>query len=328
MFEYRRHIDEHMAALLGNADDDAIATLRPLVEIGLNHEQQHQELMVTDIKHVFAVNPLRPVYRERASTPSRSAPPLEFVAFEGGVREIGHDGDGFAFDNEGPRHKAYVAPFALANRLVTNGEYLRFIEDGGYRRAELWMSEGWASVLENEWSEPFYWERTRDAEPGDARGWRMFTLAGMRDVDPNEPVTHLSWYEADAYARWADARMPTEEEWEVAAASIAPRGNFVEAGLLHPAVADPATATNGLMQMFGDAWEWTRSPYSPYPGYKPVAGALGEYNGKWMVNQFVLRGGSVATPSSHIRATYRNFFAPATTWQFSGLRLATDEPRK
>ena len=319
VFEYRRHVDEHMGALLDGADDAQSGQLRPLVEIGLNHEQQHQELMLTDIKHVFAVNPLRPVYRPRAPEPHRRAPALDFIAFEGGIHEIGHDGEGFAFDNEGPRHKAYVAPFLLANRLVTNGEYLAFIDDGGYRRAELWMSEGWATVLANQWSEPFYWERK-----GDGDAWRMFTLSGMRDVDPDEPVTHLSWYEADAYARWADARLATEQEWEVAAAGVPLTGNLVEAGRLHPTVADPTTATNGLMQMFGDVWEWTRSPYSPYPGYKPEPGALGEYNGKWMVNQFVLRGGSVATPASHIRSTYRNFFAPAATWQFSGLRLARD----
>ena len=316
VFEYRRHVDEHMTALL---ERGAEAELRPLVEIGLNHEQQHQELMLTDIKHVFSVNPLRPVYRERNTSPTRSAPALDFIAFDGGVREIGHGGGGFAFDNEGPRHKAYVAPFLLANRPVTNGEYLAFLDDGGYLRPELWMSEGWATVQASQWSEPFYWERPRDGA-----GWRLFTLSGMRDVDPNEPVTHLSWFEADAYARWADARLPTEEEWEVAASGIPIGGNLVEAGTLHPAVADPASATNALMQMYGDVWEWTRSPYSPYPGYKPVPGALGEYNGKWMVNQFVLRGGSVATPASHIRPTYRNFFAPATTWQFSGVRLARD----
>ena len=319
VLDYRRHVDEHMATLLERGDE---VQLRPLVEIGLNHEQQHQELMLTDIKHVFAVNPLRPVYRARAETPAREAPALEFVDFEAGVREIGHDGRGFAFDNEGPRHKVYVEAFALANRLVTNGEYLAFIDDGGYRRPELWMSEGWATVQTNQWSEPFYWERADDDS-----GWRMFTLSGMRDVDPAEPVTHLSWFEADAYARWAGARLPTEQEWEVAAAGIPVGGNLVEAGVLHPTVADPATATNRLMQMYGDVWEWTRSQYSPYPGYNPAPGALGEYNGKWMVNQFVLRGGSVATPASHIRATYRNFFAPAATWQFTGVRLARDVTR-
>ncbi|HUF12497.1 MAG TPA: ergothioneine biosynthesis protein EgtB [Longimicrobiales bacterium] len=327
VFEYRRHVDEHVRQLLG--DQSKAATLRSVIEIGLNHEQQHQELMLTDIKHVFSVNPLRPAYRDRlpassaAPSPTASAPgpapALEFVPFEGGVFEIGQAGDGFAFDNEGPRHKAYVAGFQLANRLVTNGEYRAFIEDGGYRRADLWMSEGWATVQENEWSEPFYWER-----PSGERGWRHYTLAGMRDVDPDEPVTHVSWYEADAYARWAGARLPTEQEWEVAAAGQPIRGNFVEQQRVHPAPADPATAADGLMQMFGDVWEWTRSPYSPYPGYRPPPGALGEYNGKWMVNQFVLRGGSVATPLSHIRGTYRNFFPPAATWQFTGIRLAKD----
>jgi ergothioneine biosynthesis protein EgtB len=319
VFAYRRHVDEHMRSLLDDADDALRAQLLPLVEIGLNHEQQHQELMLTDIKHVFSVNPLRPAYRERANTPAPAPPRLAFVAFDEGMHELGHGGDDFAFDNEEPRHKAYVGRFLLANRLVTNGEFLAFIEDGGYQRPELWMSEGWATGQANGWTEPFYWER-----PGDGRGWRHFTLAGMRDVDPNEPVAHVSWYEADAYARWADARLPTEQEWEVAAAGIPIEGNFVERGRLHPAAADPATATNGLMQMYGEVWEWTRSPYSPYPGYRPAPGALGEYNGKWMVNQFVLRGGSVATPVSHIRRTYRNFFAPTATWQFTGIRLARD----
>ena len=320
VYAFRRHVDEHMGTLLSNADDTLLAQLRPLVEIGLNHEQQHQELMVTDIKHVFSVNPLRPAYRERTLATSAPPPPLRFVELGEGVFEIGHTGDAFSFDNEGPRHKAYVGRFALANRLVTNGEYLAFIEDGGYAKPELWMSEGWATVQANEWTEPFYWER-----PADDRGWRLFTLSGMRDVDPHEPVTHLSWFEADAYARWAGARLPTEQEWEVAAEGVPVRGNFVEQGRLHPAPADPAEAApNGLMQMYGDVWEWTRSQYSPYPGYAPAAGALGEYNGKWMVNQFVLRGGSVATPVSHIRRTYRNFFAPAATWQFTGVRLAKD----
>ena len=228
VFAYRRHVDEHMRTLLDDASKRA--ELHPLLDIGLNHEQQHQELMLTDIKHVFSVNPLRPAYRERALDSAGEAAPLDFVAFDGGVYEIGHAGGGFAFDNEEPRHKAYVDRFLLANRLVTNGEYLAFMEDGGYRRPELWMSEGWATVQANEWSEPFYWERAAEAD-----GWRHYTLAGMRDVDPREPVTHLSWYEADAYARWADARLPTEQEWEVAAATQPIRGNFVEQDRLHPA---------------------------------------------------------------------------------------------
>ena len=317
VFEYRRHVDAHMRSLLEGADRAALETLLPLLEIGLNHEQQHQELMLTDIKHVFSVNPLRPAYRERAIVAAPPAPALRFVEFGEGLFEIGHEGPGFAFDNEGPRHRVFLERFALADRLVTNGEYLAFMEDGGYRSPDLWMSEGWATVQANEWTEPFYWERGDD-------GWRHYTLAGMRDVDPNEPVTHLSWFEADAYARWAGARLPTEHEWEVAAAGQPVRGNFVEQDRLHPAPADPASAVDGLMQMYGDVWEWTRSPYSPYPGYHAAPGALGEYNGKWMVNQFVLRGGSVATPLSHIRKTYRNFFAPAATWQFTGVRLARD----
>lgn len=314
VYAYRRHVDEHMEDLLGSADGAMLDVLRPLVEIGLHHEQQHQELLVTDIKHVFSVNPLRPVYREQATEPSPPAPPLEWVSFPEGLYRIGHEGDGFAYDNEGPRHRVFLEGFQLASRLVTNGEYLEFMQDGGYQRPELWLSAGWATAQENEWTEPFYWER-RDGE------WQMFTLSGMRGVDPNEPVTHVSYFEADAFARWAGARLPTEAEWEAAAESTPIEGNFVEGQRFHPA---PASAGGALTQMFGDAWQWTRSQYSPYPGYQPVPGALGEYNGKFMCNQFVLRGGSCATPASHIRRSYRNFFPPDACWQFTGVRLARD----
>jgi ergothioneine biosynthesis protein EgtB len=314
VYAYRRYVDEHLLALLGGADRATLEVLRPLLEIGLHHEQQHQELLVTDIKHVFSVNPLRPVYREQPAETHPAPPPLEWAAFPEGVYWIGHDGDGFAYDNEGPRHRVFLEAFQLASRLVTCGEYLAFMEDGGYARPELWLSAGWATVQENEWTEPFYWER-RDGE------WWTFTLSGMRRVDPNEPVAHLSYFEADAYARWAGARLPAEAEWEVASTRAALGGSFVESLRFHPA---PPAGGGALTQMFGDVWEWTRSQYSPYPGYQPAPGALGEYNGKFMCNQFVLRGGSCATPRSHIRRSYRNFFPPEACWQFTGVRLAKD----
>jgi ergothioneine biosynthesis protein EgtB len=307
VFHYRRHVDDGMHALLAAGHDD----VAPLVEIGLNHEQQHQELMLTDIKHVFSVNPLRPAYREADFAPQQAVP-LEWIRHEGGLCEIGHTGSGFSYDNESPRHRIWLEPFALASRTVTCGEYLEFMADGGYTRPELWASLGWATVQEQEWTEPFYWEQ-RDGE------WWLYTLHGMRAVDPAEPVCHLSWFEADAFARWAGARLPTEGEWEVAAAAVPVAGNFVESGALHPRAAG---AGGGLQQLHGDVWEWTQSQYSPYPGYAPPPGALGEYNGKFMCNQFVLRGGSCATSLSHIRPTYRNFFPPDATWQFSGVRLA------
>ena len=318
VYDFRHHVDEHMSRLIEGADDALFATLYPLIDIGLHHEQQHQELMVTDIKHVFSVNPLRPAYRERPAERAGDAPALAWIDFDEGLHEIGHQGDGFSYDNESPRHRSFVQAFRLANRLVTNGEYLEFMRDGGYDNPVLWLSEGFATAQEREWTEPFYWEQ-RDGE------WWHYTLAGMRRVDPAEPITHLSYFEADAYARWADARLPTEQEWEVASAGVPIGGNFADEGRFHPAPADPSSAApNGLMQMYGDVWEWTRSQYSPYPGYRPAPGALGEYNGKFMCNQFVLRGGSVATSRSHIRPTYRNFFHPASTWQFTGLRLARD----
>lgn len=316
VFAYRRHVDAAMAELLERSANDA--TVAGLLALGLNHEQQHQELMLTDIKHVFSVNPLRPAYRPQAPRPASALPELAWERFDGGLHEIGHAGAGFSYDNETPRHRVFVEPFRLASRLATNGEYLAFMEDGGYERPELWLSMGWAAVQEHDWSEPFYWER-RGGE------WWMFTLSGMRRVASDEPVCHLSYFEADAFARWRGARLPTEAEWEIAAASSgssAERGNLVEDGALHPL---PAQQGDGSMQqMFGDLWEWTQSQYSPYPGYRPAAGAIGEYNGKFMCNQFVLRGGSCATPRTHIRATYRNFFPPEATWQFTGVRLADD----
>jgi len=325
VYRYRRHVDEHMERLLERAagDPELAAAVDPVVTIGIHHEQQHQELLLTDIKHVFSVNPLRPAYRAGPLERGGRTPELDWRAFEGGLVRIGHDGEGFAYDNEGPRHRAFLEAFLLADRLVTSGEFLAFMEDGGYRTPELWLSDGWAAAREKDWTEPFYWEE-RGGE------WWQFTLSGMRPVDPHEPVCHLSYYEAEAYARWAGARLPTEEEWEVAASSRPIRGNLVESGRLHPAPvcaeASPPDPSSGppLRQLWGDVWEWTRSPYSPYPGYEAPPGALGEYNGKFMSNKFVLRGGSCATSATHIRATYRNFFPPDATWQFTGLRLARD----
>lgn len=312
VFAYRAYVDEHMVRLIEHSDEPARAVLAPLVEVGLNHEQQHQELLLTDIKHVLSVNPLRPVFREIEGRPEHPIPPLVWHAFDEGLYEIGHDGEGFAFDNEGPRHRVYVQPFELASRLVTCGEYLDFIRDGGYERPELWLSMGWATVRERGWREPFYWE------PDGQGGYVHFTLTGERPVDPDEPACHLSYFEADAFARWAGARLPTEAEWEVAAQTASLGGSYVDAGWMHPVRA----SGEGIVQLFGEVWQWTRSQYEPYPGYAPVEGALGEYNGKFMCNQFVLRGASCATSRSHARHTYRNFFPPDACWQFTGLRLA------
>ena len=310
---YRRHVDEGMAELIEQNGDG----MEHLLDVGINHEQQHQELMVTDIKHVFSVNPLHPVYREEGESRRWTAPALAWHPFEGGVVEIGHEGGAFAFDNETPRHKVYLEPYALASRPVTAGEYIEFIDDGGYRRPDLWLSDGWDAVRGRSWTAPLYWE-ARDG------AWFHFTLAGLRAVRHEEPVCHVSYYEADAYARWAGARLPTEPEWEAAAADSPLDGNFVETGRLHPApFAGPPTG-KAPAQLFGDVWEWTASPYVSYPGYRPPEGALGEYNAKFMSNRFVLRGGSCATPQRHMRVTYRNFFDPHLRWQFMGLRLARD----
>jgi ergothioneine biosynthesis protein EgtB len=314
VYRYRREIDDAMRRLLAGATDERT---RAVVDVGLNHEQQHQELILTDLKHLLAQNPLHPVYRPALETAAvQPAPgPARWQVHAGGVVEIGHAGDGFAFDNESPRHRVYLEPFALASRLVTNGEYCQFIDDGGYRRPELWLSEGWDVVAQQSWQSPLYWERATD-------GWRQFTLCGQQPLAPAEPACHLSYYEADAFARWAGARLPREEEWEAVAAAEAVRGNFVEGGRLQPAAA--VERGDALVQLFGEVWQWTQSAYAPYPGYRPPQGALGEYNGKFMCNQFVLRGGSCATPQSHVRATYRNFFPAGARWQFSGVRLAKD----
>ena len=309
---YRAAVDARVIAWL--AAGAPAPELLAVLELGLHHEQQHQELILTDVKHLFGTSPLRPAYRELAPPPRTEVAPLRFVGFEEGLRELGHAGPGFAFDNESPRHRVFVPAFALASRLVTNGEYLAFIEDGGYARPELWLSDGLAWLGAEGVGAPLYWERVAGA-------WTALTLGGVRALRPEEPVVHVSFYEAAAYAAWAGARLPTEAEWEVAAAAATVEGNFVESGRLHPA---PAPAVPGLAQLFGDAWEWTRSDYAPYPGYAPGPGALGEYNGKFMCNQRVLRGGSCATPASHVRATYRNFFPPTARWQFTSIRLARD----
>ena len=315
VYAYRHHVDTHMRQLLAGADAALRHVLAPLLEIGLHHEQQHQELMVTDIKHVFWVNPMRPAYLPALPTKPEPLPPASWIPFQAGLHDIGHTGPDFAFDNESPRHRQYVNAFQLASRLVTNGEYQRFIDEGGYRRAEFWLSAGWATVNAEQWEAPLYWIQ-QDGQ------WLNHTLSGLRPVVADEPVCHVSLFEADAFARWAGARLPTEAEWEVASAPLHPTaGTFVESGAFHPAV---ATAAPGLQQMFGDVWQWTGSAYLAYPGYRPPPGALGEYNGKFMCNQFVLRGGSVATSRTHIRRTYRNFFPPDARWQFSGFRLARD----
>jgi len=316
IYRYRAYVDEAMAELLTApppSDKDEIASR---LLLGLNHEQQHQELLLTDIKYNFAVNPLRPVYRHANHPKAPAASALGWLDYGGGLREIGHAGSGFAYDNETPRHKVYLRDYRLASRLVTNGEYLEFVEAGGYRRAELWLSDGWAAIRQRGWQAPLYWENIEGE-------WWLMTLSGMRPLDENEPVCHVSFYEADAYARFRGKRLPTEAEWECAASRCTIRGHFRESGRYHPA-ATSETEGGDIAQIFGDVWEWTRSPYAPYPGFKPLAGSIGEYNGKFMCNQMVLRGGSCATPESHIRTTYRNFFYPPDRWQFTGIRLAED----
>ncbi|MGH8227376.1 MAG: ergothioneine biosynthesis protein EgtB [Steroidobacteraceae bacterium] len=310
---YRAHVDEQMAVLLDSQQESD--ELWQTVTLGLHHEQQHQELLLTDIKHAFFRNPLRPAFVPgNASRPREDALPLAFEELDGGLVEAGHDGRGFSFDNELPRHRVYLRPFRFANRLITNEEFRGFVTSGGYTRPEYWLSDGWAVVEREHWERPLYWSASLDEE---------FTLAGMRAMDPAGPACHVSYYEADAFARWAGARLPTEFEWELAAGDEPLRGNFVEEENWHPVPArlDPESR---ILQLFGDTWEWTASPYAPYPGYAPPEGALGEYNGKFMVNQLVLRGGSCATPRSHMRATYRNFFPPSARWQVSGVRLAMD----
>jgi ergothioneine biosynthesis protein EgtB len=308
--DYRRHVDAAMERFLATTSAEQLE----FVELGLHHEQQHQELIVTDIKHAFWTNPVRPAYREPTGPEAGAAPPSDWIDCDAGEFEVGASGPGFAFDNEGPRHRVHLPAFRLASRLVTNAEYLEFIAASGYARPELWLSDGWDHIRAAGWRAPLYWEESEG-------GWQVFTCSGMRALAPSEPVCHVSYYEADAFARWAGARLASEAEWEVAAARATGDGNFLESGRLH---VDAASSGPGLRQMFGDAWEWTASPYIAYPGYHPPAGILGEYNGKFMCNQLVLRGGSCATPYAHIRASYRNFFPPHARWQFMGVRLADD----
>jgi ergothioneine biosynthesis protein EgtB len=319
-YRYRAHVDEQVLDLLECATDEQLADLAPIVTLGLNHEQQHQELIVTDLKHMLSHNPLHPVYVPGLPTAHTTVPPLQWLTFDEGVQWIGFDGNGFSFDNELPRHRVFVESYRLASRLVTNGEYLAFMADGGYERPEFWLSMGWATVQQEGWRAPLYWQAEEDGS------WSQITLAGARRVDPAEPVCHLSYFEADAYAHWAGARLPTEAEWELAAARVPVEGSFVEGGRFHPRALEVAPPSGGpeLAQMYGEVWQWTQSSYSPYPGFRIAPGALGEYNGKFMCNQYVLRGGSCATPRAHIRPTYRNFFPPDARWQFSGLRLAKD----
>jgi ergothioneine biosynthesis protein EgtB len=312
---YRRHVDEAMLAVL--AEEERNADPAGLVELGLHHEQQHQELILTDVKHLLSRNPLKPAYHGQwPLIPIRASEPT-WVGFEGGLHEIGHFGPGFSFDNETPRHRVWLNPFRIASHPVTCGSFMNFIEDGGYRRPELWLSAGWDTVLARGWQAPLYWER-REGK------WHTFTLHGEVPMEPSTPICHVSFFEAEAYARWANARLPTEAEWEVAAGNATSAGNLLESGALHPLATREQPADGMLPQMFGDVWEWTRSEYAPYPGFRPAPGAVGEYNGKFMCGQYVLRGGSCVTPVSHIRPTYRNFFPPDARWQFSGVRLARD----
>lgn len=313
VYRYRAHVDEHMVRLLEQLSDDRLAAVAPVIELGINHEQQHQELMLTDVKHVFAANVLRAVYGGRVDD-APQAQPQKWIDHDEGVYSIGHEGKTFAYDNESPRHRVFLERFQIASRLITCSEYRAFMADGGYQRPELWLSDGWNIVKSEQWSAPLYWEREDDR-------WLIFTLSGRREIAAHEPVCHVSFYEADAYARWAGARLVTEAEWEVAAASAVKDGNFVESQRFHPASVQH-DERDAPAQMFGDVWEWTASAYNAYPGYTAAEGALGEYNSKFMCNQMILRGGSCATPASHIRSTYRNFFPPQSRWQFAGIRLA------
>lgn len=313
VFEYRKYVNEQVSDFVNNCDEKTWEQASKVMEIGINHEQQHQELILTDIKYLLAQNPLLPVYKERSLKSNENHDEIYWLKFEEGLVEIGNRGNEFTYDNEHPRHRTFVQNFELADRLITNREYLEFINDGGYNRSELWLDEGWSKVNSEEWKAPLYWFK-RDGN------WFNFTLSGAREIAINEPVTHISYYEADAFARWKGCRLPTEQEWEHACGDREISGNFVDQNTFHPLALQ--NNSQELKQMFGDVWEWTQSSYSPYPGYKPLPGALGEYNGKFMANQYVLRGGSCATSKSHIRKTYRNFFHADARWQFSGIRLA------
>lgn len=313
VFEYRQYVNEELEKFIESASEETWKEAAKVIEIGIHHEQQHQELILTDLKYMLGQNPLLPVYREAEHKPAPEVGPMNWVPFEEQITEIGNTGNEFTYDNEHPRHRTLVQDFELADRLVKNGEYLEFIKDDGYSRSELWLDEGWSAVNKNEWKAPLYWFK-RDGK------WMQFTLSGAREVELGEPVSHVSYYEADAFARWKGVRLPTEQEWEHACGDLPVDGNFVEEENLHPAALQ--SSAQKLKQMYGDVWEWTMSAYAPYPNYKPLPGALGEYNGKFMANQYVLRGGSCATSQTHIRKTYRNFFHADARWQFSGIRLA------
>lgn len=314
---YRGNVDDRMRDLMAGLDGGTVEKLTPTIELGFHHEQQHQELLLMDIKHVLSMNPLRPAYVEAGERGTGEPDGLDWVDVAGGLVEIGHDGAGFSFDNELPRHQTWLNPYRVADRLVTNGEWLEFIADGGYSRPELWLSDGWARVKEEGWEAPFYWERLDGV-------WFEHTLHGTWPVDPALPASHVSHYEADAFASWAGKRLPTEAEWEHAADLHGPAdglvGNLADNNSFHPHPAGPSTGR--LRQVYGDCWEWTSSAYLPYPGFHPAEGAIGEYNGKFMSNQMVLRGGCALTPPGHARTSYRNFFPPGARWALSGVRLA------
>jgi ergothioneine biosynthesis protein EgtB len=309
IYRYRDHVDEHMLAMIDHISDARWPEFAFRVTLGLNHEQQHQELLLMDIKHNFWMNPLKPAYREDLIHTASQASQLRWLERGGGIAHIGFDADGFCFDNETPRHEVLLQAHRIADRTVTNGEYLAFIDDGGYDRPELWLADGWYLIKQQQWRQPLYWTQI-DGQ------WQQFTLGGLRTLDPNEPVCHVSFYEADAYARWSDSRLPTEAELESALAEQPVQGNLLDNGLLHPRA--------GSGQWFGDVWEWTSSAYAPYPGFRPLEGSMGEYNGKFMCNQMTLRGGCCVTPPNHVRASYRNFFYPRDRWPFTGIRLAKD----
>lgn len=314
VYSYRRHVDTALLELLAHPPEQHSADIRQRVQLGIEHEIQHQELLLMDTRYNFSINPLHPVYHKVALPALNDpAPKMAWHEFTGGIVEIGHDSDTFAYDNERPRHRTLLQDFKLGTRLVSNAEYLTFIADGGYNRVDLWLSDAWRTLNEQRWQAPLYWFKQD-------RDWMHFDLTGAHELRLDEPVSHLSYYEADAYARWADKRLPSEAEWEYAASTQTISGNFLDNGLYVP---QPAQQT-GLTQMYGDLWEWTQSAYLPYPGFKPLPGTLGEYNGKFMSDQMVLRGGGCVTARDHMRASYRNFFRPADRWMFSGLRLAED----
>lgn len=324
VYAFRARINGRMSELIESVPAEEWTRFFFLMDLGLNHEQQHQELLLTDIKNILAINPLKPAYREAVpSQETASLPPVRFTEFEGGVFEIGASGPGFSFDNERPRHGVLLNDFQLQNRAVTNGEYLEFVNDRGYTDFRHWLSEGWAILTERNWKSPMYWEK-KDGE------WYVMTLSGMQRLNLNEPVCHVSYFEADAFARWAGKRLPTEAEWEHAAeltGADLTHCNFMDSGRFHPSPYGSAKEDSSKIHLFGDVWEWTSSAYLPYPGFQPEAGAVGEYNGKFMSNQMILRGGSCATPLNHIRSTYRNFFQCDKRWQFTGIRLASDKGR-